>query len=50
MSILTFIIGVAVGAGGMFLVYKNNKDKFSAAADELDLKVKDLEAKLRNKE
>lgn len=51
MGFLAFLAGVVVGAGGMFLVYKNNKKKFESAADELDLKVADLEAKLRkNKE
>jgi len=49
MFILWFIGGVVVGAGGMFLVYKNNKDKFQAAADEMDLKYADLKAKIEKK-
>ena len=44
------IIGLVVGAGGMFLVYKNNKDKFKAAADEMDTKFADLKAKYEKKE
>ena len=41
--ILWFLVGVVVGAGGMFFVYKNNKDKFQAAADEMELKFKTLQ-------
>lgn len=47
--IIGMLVGAAVGAGGMFLVYKNNKTLFSEAADKLESKVKDLEAKLREK-
>lgn len=50
MGFLGFVIGVVVGAGGMFLVYKNNKDKFQAAADEMDTKFADLKAKYEKKE
>ena len=42
--IIWFLVGVLVGAGGMFFVYKNNKDKFEAAASEMDLKYADLKA------
>lgn len=44
------IIGLVVGAGGMFFVYKNNKDKFQAAADEMDIRYADLKAKHEKKE
>lgn len=47
--IIGMLVGAVVGAGGMFLVYKNNKKLFSEAADKLEWKVKDLEAKLREK-
>lgn len=50
MGLLWFVAGLVVGAGGMFLVYKNNKDKFKAAADELETRVSDLKAKLDKKE
>ena len=49
MGLLWFVAGVVVGAGGMFFVYKNNKDKFQAAADEMDLKYADLKAKYEKK-
>jgi len=47
--ILWFLVGVVVGAGGMFFVYKNNKNKFEAAASEMDLKYADLKAKYEKK-
>jgi len=47
MGILWFIGGVIVGAGGMFLVYKNNKQRFSDAADLANKKAEELEAKLK---
>ena len=49
MFILWFLAGLIIGAGGMFFVYKNNKKKFEAAADEMDTKYADLKAYYDNK-
>ena len=45
MEFLFFLAGVAVGALGMFFVYKNNQKEFKAAAAEMDAKHQALKAK-----
>ena len=44
-----FIIGIAVGAAGMLLIYRNNQVKMAKLADKLNAEIADLKTKVEKK-
>jgi hypothetical protein len=44
-TVIAFLIGVVVGGGVMFFVYRNNNKKFAEKEAELTAQVEEIKAK-----